>query len=890
MKDSVLSKISWGFAKKYRITIIIWALILLFGGLSYTTFLKKEGFPAVNLPIAVVQGTYFADDSKQVDQKVVSEVSAAVEDLEIVDEYQAISGDNFYTLIVTFNNDVEVEEGTRQLDDKLVQDVQLPKGAEQTVSAIDPSKFNNQYNLLLAVYDKKDSDYKYLANKAQKIADELVATSEIESAQAIKVQEQVTNPITGQPVERQTSINKIAIEENGEIVYYPAISIGVTKADGVDAIELSDAVKESLESSSQISGLENINTTITADFAKTIDQQLANLQSSLMTGLVAVVVVALLLISWRAAIVIAMFIPIVVAATLSGLFAAGITLNTITLFAIILTLGLFVDDATIIVESIDAHRTDKKSHKEIIKGAVGRVGIASLAGTLTTMLVFAPMLFVSGILGSFIRLLPITVMLSLALSFAISIVIVPFISRLLVLSGSGKKGFLDKLSILVPVETWISTRLAKLPLINKRSKRKGLAVSALMVGISLLAIMGAGKFASGLRMDIFPESKDSDVLLASVEFAPGTSIEQAEDITDKIDQNIVEAAGDNLEYVTYLSANERSAEIEIGLIPYTERDTTSHQVVEALEQTGDVAGAVAKYSQRDAGPPDEDFPFQMRVYAPSEKTLKVASEQIQEFISDQSFDVAGGQTSVAEVKTDDDTINRTEQGRYVTILARFDNDDLTSQAAIELENSVKSEFNEGRLAELSLAKDSLDFDVSQESENADSFNSIGVGLLAALALMYLLLVLLFNSFSQPLLIFVAIPFSLFGVFWGLTVTDNSMSFFVMLGLLGLIGIVVNNSILLTEYANQEKEKGLDRHQAISNAVKDRFRPLVTTTLTTIFALLPLALSDPFWQPLAYTLIFGMASSTILIILSFPYYYLMLERVRDFKNRKLPALK
>lgn len=136
----------------------------------------------------------------------------------------------------------------------------------------------------------------------------------------------------------------------------------------------------------------------------------------------------------------------------------------------------------------------------------------------------------------------------------------------------------------------------------------------------------------------------------------------------------------------------------------------------------------------------------------------------------------------------------------------------------------------------------------------------------------------------------AIPFSLFGVFLGLTLTDNSFSFFVMLGLLGLIGIVVNNTILLTEYANQERDNGADRHQAISEAVKDRFRPLVTTTLTTVFALLPLALSDPFWQALAYTLIFGMISSTTLIIISFPYYYLLFERIRDWKNNKFPSLR
>jgi len=102
---------------------------------------------------------------------------------------------------------------------------------------------------------------------------------------------------------------------------------------------------------------------------------------------------------------------------------------------------------------------------------------------------------------------------------------------------------------------------------------------------------------------------------------------------------------------------------------------------------------------------------------------------------------------------------------------------------------------------------------------------------------------------------------------------------VQVGLIGLIGIAVNNTILLTEYANQEKRAGIRTIDAISNAVQKRFRPLITTTLTTVVALLPLALSDPFWEALAFTIIFGLISSTILVIFSFPYYFLGAEWLR-----------
>ena len=96
----------------------------------------------------------------------------------------------------------------------------------------------------------------------------------------------------------------------------------------------------------------------------------------------------------------------------------------------------------------------------------------------------------------------------------------------------------------------------------------------------------------------------------------------------------------------------------------------------------------------------------------------------------------------------------------------------------------------------------------------------------------------------------------------------------MLGFLGLIGIAVNNTILLVDYANQARRAGSNAVDVIAEATKLRMRPLLTTTMTTAFALLPLALSDPFWQPLAVTIIFGLISSTVLIIIAFPYFYLL----------------
>lgn len=125
----------------------------------------------------------------------------------------------------------------------------------------------------------------------------------------------------------------------------------------------------------------------------------------------------------------------------------------------------------------------------------------------------------------------------------------------------------------------------------------------------------------------------------------------------------------------------------------------------------------------------------------------------------------------------------------------------------------------------------------------------------------------------------AIPFSLFGITLGLYITDNAFSFFAMLGFFALIGLSIKNTILLTDYANQSRKEGMRPVDAVHEALAERFRPLIATSLTAVVSLIPLALTSPFWEGLAVVLIFGLLSSTFLVVTVFPYYYLAAEYAR-----------
>ena len=148
-----------------------------------------------------------------------------------------------------------------------------------------------------------------------------------------------------------------------------------------------------------------------------------------------------------------------------------------------------------------------------------------------------------------------------------------------------------------------------------------------------------------------------------------------------------------------------------------------------------------------------------------------------------------------------------------------------------------------------------------------------------------LLAVQFRSIVQPLLIVSAIPFATLGVGLGLRLTGNPLSFFVMIGLIGLIGIVVNNTILLVDAANQERAAGADPADAIARAVARRFRPLLATTSTSVVGLAPLAIADPFWEPMAVTIMVGLVSSTALVVTAFPFYYVIVESGRVAVRRR-----
>jgi HAE1 family hydrophobic/amphiphilic exporter-1 len=153
----------------------------------------------------------------------------------------------------------------------------------------------------------------------------------------------------------------------------------------------------------------------------------------------------------------------------------------------------------------------------------------------------------------------------------------------------------------------------------------------------------------------------------------------------------------------------------------------------------------------------------------------------------------------------------------------------------------------------------------------------------AIVLIMIIRVIEFNSYVQPFLIFLSIPFALIGVFFGLLLWGGQLNFAAFLGLVSLTGIVVSNGIVLIDRMNQLRDKGTAPPEAILNAGATRLRPVILSTLTSVLGVVPLLfVNDAFIRDLSLTLIAGQLFSTILTLIFIPVLYL---RVEQFKERR-----
>lgn len=880
----LLQRFALYFFDRPRLTAILTLLVFGFGVLSYTTLLTREGFPSINVPFAVGQGAYLVNDPAKVDQQVAKPLSDFLLKQSSVKTVQTNSLANFYTVVVQYTDGVDSAKESQTLQDKIKSANILPpqasvkftpagfgftmRGDDSVISFFSSAKPQSSTASLV---DPADDAVAFL--KTQNL-------TLVKSVSIIDPFETAFNPMTGQTQEEQTKFERYGERAEGNTQFYSAVAIGLSSKQGSDILEYNAQVQAAVDAYNAEHADDGYQMRISASFAPSIRQQISELQKTLLEGLAAVLFVGWIVIALRASLITVLSMITVIVATLGLLELIGYSLNTITLFSLILGLSLIVDDTIIVVEALDIQRRRKTDRREIVATAIKKVGLAMIAATTTAALSFAPLLFVGGIIGGFIRAVPITIISALIISLLVAIVIIPLFARYILL-GKKHLGSHAEKEVAAGVEARIA-RFLSAPMLWARHSKKKMALTGISaILISFLFIGAAGYLFTKVTFNIFPPSKDTNQISVTLTYPTGTTIEQAEATADRATKIISDTLGDNFEQAAnYGMANAQSAVFSIQLTDYNSRDITAPQITQELKSAfKGFEGATFTVNTVDVGPPPADF--NVRVLSDTNPTgARQLAEDIASYL--RTADITRIDGSSVDFETvsvaGGDVITRADNKAYVGVTGVFADSDTTAQVTAT-KSAVEDEFPPEKVVSYGLSEDALQFDFGTEDQNQDSFKTMLLAFPIVLAVIYIVLAFQFRSLLQPLIIFMAIPFSLFGVTLGLYLTDNAFSFFAMLGFFALIGLSIKNTILLTDFANQSRRAGMNSVDAAHEALAERFRPLIATSLTAVVSLIPLALASPFWQGLAVVLIFGLLSSTFLVVTVFPYYYLGGEALR-----------
>ena len=787
----------------------------------------------------------------------------------------------------------------------------------------------------------------------------------------------VITTVNGRPVRLQ---DVAVIRDSHEDLRYlveingsPSVSLGILKQSGANTVEVADQVRAEIERIN--ANRDDIHLTVFADQSDFIRQSIDSVKNSALWGsLLAVLVLYLFLRNGSSTGIIALAIPISVISTFGLLYFGGLTLNQMTFGGLALGVGLIVDNSIVVLESIVRKREeeDAPQHQAAASGTRDVAG-AIIASTLTTCVIFLPVVFTRSVSGAMFQALALVVVFSLACSLFVALTLVPMLAaRFLKLrseDGEKAKGFMGR------VERGYAAKLRFL--IGHR-----LRVFAITGGL-LLAVLFLWPL---IPIELSPQT-EADEIDIDVDMAQGTNIAVVRAYVEELEARVRQlVTADEVELVS-TEVRGSNAEVELKLWPRGRRDISGADLADRLrkELQGTIPGAeirvdaqpglwilrrifsssggedavelqlrdwdldradriAADIRQRmEAVPGVSDVRISRREGQPEEnlvidrERLSALGLSVREVARTLQANVGGlragnfregGDEFPIMVRlapedrlTADDLSNislRAPNGEVVPLSAvverrpgrgpiaitRVDGQRVTYISAT-LESGVALgdavEAIRASLSDIELPADATILFGGEYEEQQQARRDFLIAILMALMLVYMLMAGQFERFLDPLIVMLAVPMALLGVIPTLLLTGTSLNLQSVMGLIMLIGIVVNNAIVLVDAINLlRREHGLTPAEAVIEAGRLRQRPILMTTTTTVLALLPLALGigpgAEIQAAFARVVIGGLTASTLVTLALIPVAYLsategaerLRERVRTWRAREEEA--
>jgi multidrug efflux pump subunit AcrB len=1081
-------------AIKNRISVVVLAIIVIVFGVYCYSVLPRESEPDITIPNVFVSTSYKGVSASDIETSITVEIENKIKGLDRIKKIQSISSEGLSQINIEFLPDTDIDDVLQKVKDKVDEaEQELPGDLENDpeVFEVNISEFpivvfsmsgTCGITCLKDIADDLADDIETIPGVLEaevtgglereirievdpdKLAYYRIPITEFQSVVHSENQNTSGGSITlgdGRyqlrvPGEFQTPdeiFNLVIGTFEGLPVYLKdlakvvdgfkdetsrsrlngreAVSISVKKRVGENIIAITDQIDALIERQ-QLAWPAGTQITKLMDRARDVRLMVSDLENNIVSGLILVIVVLLFVLGFRNALLVSLAIPFSMFISFMVLYAMDITLNMVVLFSLTLALGMLVDNAIVIVENVYRYMEQGVPRIQAAMKATAEVAYPVIGSTITTLAAFFPLIFWPGIMGEFMKYLPITLVITLSSSLFVALVINPaLIAIFMRLKGQKGPSRVLKSAQEIAASGEKPVEL-KGPLLTFYARFLGKAlqhrvVVMLISFFMLILYFQIWLLVVGLEkpVELFPNI-DPGSMYVNIEPPQGADLEYIDRIVRKVEmaangvilkdrrlpldrynasyipKEHQKAGGErfqgpsdlgNIEHI-YAKAVETAGGLSFGpnapnhigvqFLDLKDRTRpTSKSLEEIRNRVREIPGGRITVTEEQHGPPTGP-PINIEISGNDFRMLGKLADQVVDIISKVPFvedirdDYIEGLPSVRirldrqksalfglstdaigfalktaynglDISTyregDEDydiTVTLTDADRKVTdVLLKLMIPSpsgqlvpLTTIAAIDYTGSVgnisrvnydrtvtvKANVDETKItgpkarqqAEELLQDFPLppgyriqftgEFEFQQESQ---AF--LSKAFLIAVFLIFLILVTLFNSVSQPVIILSSIVLSMGGAFIGLSVLRAPFGIIMSgVGVISLAGVVVNNAIVLIDYTNKLRNRGMNAHQAVIAAGATRLRPVVLTAVTTVLGLLPMVTgvsfdfhkmamsfvseSTQWWQNMAIVVIFGLMVATFLTLIVVPTFYSLLASANEGLRRRLKKIK
>lgn len=1009
-------------------------IVVFLAGITSMITLRKEMFPPVEFDVILITSSYPGSSSEDVEKLVTISIERKLKGIEGVKSLNALSAEGRSIIYLEVDPDANLEVVLDDVKEAVDTVDDLPEDATVPVVTNLTNKQRSVINIPLYGAEEKELNNaaKKLRDRLERIPqvaivnldgyrpDEIrivvdpkkLALHEVTIDEIFKaVKERNLNLTAGMIESRDGDIlvrtigefagldeirnltlrsnssgNGVTISQVADVSRVPQEGAVIQRSNGeravflevkikerADIIDSVDAIKLEVEEFFKTPAYSNIKFRFADDLSYWVKRRLNVLKDNAIMGMALVFACLLIFLNFRTSLMTSLGAPVAFMISFVVMDMMGLTINLISMFGLILVLGMLVDDSIIVAEQFYQKREKGLSGKQAAFEAAGETVLPVIGTISTTIVAFGSLFFMGGIMGKFLWSVPAVVMICLAASLIECFVMLPSHLAEYCSKGTAERHgrWYDFL-----LEAYRKTMTVVL------SRPKTIVFSFFVLFVVSLFVAKSTKF------ELFP---GDDVRTVFIQFKGkvGTPLEVTNQAMMKVETmamtKLKSEEYDQVKTQVGVLMGEQGRKtgshygsLIVYLNPPDDRERSADEIINELTENAKkvVPDYVVTVTKMQGGPP-RGKDVEIELTAESIEDLKLASqkvaaelgkmeganaveidfeegkEQYSVVVDDAeakrlglsvsqialSLRKAFAQDSVTEIRESDEDIPikilLTEDSR-AKIESLLSLEILNNQGrAIELKRVAKLEKNPGafiirrlntkRIFSVSATLDRKlttpvkivkDFKPKLEQtlasfpsvsynfggENKDTQESmfrLGRAAVLSMVAIFVILVLMFGSLIQPIVIMSAIPLGLIGVIFTFKLTGTSLGFMAMMGVTALVGVVVNDSIVLVNFINEYRKEHPHLISAVLEASMSRLRPVLLTTITTVAGLLPLAHpflgklmkfgqsvdSDPFLQPMALSFAWGLAFATAVTLIFVPSLYLIVEAFKEKRMKK-----